>query len=73
MAVFGTLQQAVAESYFVNVIIILYESFINIFIVVKLNCAFLSYGRGGGGGRVHFRDRMVVGFTTTCAISAFNH
>jgi hypothetical protein len=71
MAVFGTLQQAVAESYFVNVIIILYESFINIFIVVKLNCAFLSYGRGGE--RVHFRDRMVVGFTTTCAISAFNH
>jgi hypothetical protein len=56
----GTLQQAVAESYFVNVIIILYESFINIFIVVKLNCAFLSYGGG-----VHFRDRMVVGFTTT--------
>jgi hypothetical protein len=26
-------------------------------------------GKGGG----HDRDRMVVGFTTTCAISAYHH
>ena len=27
----------------------------------------------GGGGIVRGRDRMVVGFTTNCAIGAYDH
>jgi hypothetical protein len=27
----------------------------------------------GGGGIVRGRDRMVVGFTTNCAIDAYDH
>jgi hypothetical protein len=28
---------------------------------------------GGGGGGSRGRDRKVVGFTTTCAISTYHH
>jgi hypothetical protein len=42
--------------------------------IKTLSTAELSFnislvGKGGG----HDRDRMVVGFTTTCAISAYHH
>jgi len=33
----------------------------------------VSFLRTPGGHRGHDRDRMVVGFITTCAISAYHH
>jgi len=39
---------------------------------MKNNINSIQYVDGGGGGR-RGRDRMVVGFTTTSAISAYRH
>jgi hypothetical protein len=42
-------------------------------LVYKLKCPNIPTLNGKGGRRGHDRDRMVVGFITTCAFSAYHH
>ena len=46
--------------------VIIWTSTDNLLILIKVTSSMWLWGRRG-------RDRMVVGFTTTCAISAYHH